>query len=492
MGSPFPLDSDWGFAMRRDYARSAMPAGSAWNILNLIPGELQAPLRKRGGWTYAGSAMGGATQMSTLCWAPFTAGAKLVGIDQAASMWDVLTPNSVGTVYAGVQNPFFYRNKVIFPNADGTTAIKYYDGTSIAALTGSFTGKYGGVFKDHAVLAASSAQPQRLAFSNAADPTTWDLTLQVWDASFPLKGLGFLRTGILLFEESGVEIIRGSIPPPGGDFAMTPLVQTGCLDSQSIVNWNDQVIWASAEGVFQTDGATVTDLTKVGGMSNYWRDTFLASYVSTWHIVSGIYRGHLIVTLLDNSNVVQDTLVCDLGRRCWWRFSNFPMRGSAQVHSAPEELYVSMGARVAKTSACWAPAAANKADADGTNVTWTLESALHRGFMRLHRRFIISQAIQNWRTLYPSYDMRDAASDAPTIRISVLDTPEATVYTDITAGVGMSPDLTPTTAAKRLRVLADHSANGLAYKMVQTGPSSDTRIYGMEAQYSGREGSSVR
>lgn len=490
MGQPFPLDTSWEYGMRRDFARDGMPAGSAWNIVNLIPNELQAPLRKRGGWTYVGGAMGGVTQMTTIVNAPFSAGTQLLGIDQGGVLWDIDAVTSPGTVYLGAQNPFFYRDKVIFPNSDGTTAIKYYDGSSVAALTGSFTGKYGGVFKDHAVLACSDTYPQRLAFSNAADPTTWDLTLQVWDASFPLKGLGFLRTGILLFEESGVEIIRGSVPPPGGDFSMSPLYQAGCLDAQSIVNWGDSVIWCSAEGVFQTDGATVADLTKIGGMSNYWRDTFLASYASTYHLVSGVYRNHLIISLLNASYVEQDTLVFDLVRRVWWRFSNFPMAGATQVHTAPEEMYISVGARVAKVSTCWAPAAANKNDGDGTAVTWTLESKMHRGFTRLHRRYIIAQAKQTWRSLYPIFDMRDAASDNPSIRISVIGTPEDTTYTDATGG-SLPPDLTETSEWTRVRRLINFPANGLAYKMVQSNASSDTRIYAVEAEYAGREGSRV-
>lgn len=492
MASPFPLDDSWALGMRRDYARDSMPPGSAWNLVDWIPNELQAPLRKRGGWTYVGGAMAGVTQMQTLCWAPFSAGSQLVGVSQDGNVWNVLAVTTPGAAYTGVQNPFFYRNKVIFPNSDGTTAIKYYDGTSVAALTGAFTGKYGGVFKDHAVLAGSSANPNRLAFSNPADPTTWDLTLQVWDASFPLKGLGFCRTGILCFEESQVEIINGSIPPPGGDLSMRPLVQTGCLDAQSIVNWNDKVIWAGAEGVFQTDGSATDDLTAIGGMSNYWRDTFLASYASTWHIVSGVYRNHLFVTLLDDSNVVQDTLVFDLVRHCWWRFSNFKMRGAAQVHTNPEELYISAGARVAKVSACWTPASSNKADADGTNVLPVLESSTHRGFMRFHRRWLTSQALQTWRSLYLDYDLRDAATDDPTLTVAVNDTPEASSYTTITGGAGQSPNFVETTAEKRMRILANHPSNGLAYKLTQNNPSSDTRLYAVEAEYAGREASTLK
>lgn len=482
--------------MRQDTARDALLNGAIWNMVDFIPNELQAPIAKRGGWTYYASAMGGVTQMTALCNAAFAANPKLLGIDSAGHLWDVGAFNDLGTLggtnYVSLQNPVFYRSKAIVPANDGTNVPKYWDNAVIASLTGAFTGKYAAVFKDHLVLGASSATPNRLAFSNAADPTTWDLTLQVWDTSFPLVGIGVIRAGILCFHSDSVEIIRGSIPPPGGDFSMTPLVTWGLLDARSIVNWNDQVIWASAEGVFQTDGASVLDLTDSGGMVKYWRDTFLANYTSSYTIVGGVYRNHLFLSLLDGSNVFQDCLVCDLRRRIWYRFSNFPMRGAVQVHSAPEELYVSMGARVAKVSACWNPTSTNKADANGTNVLPYYESGLHRGFMRLHRRWIQSEAIQNWKAMYATFDMRDAASDLPALRVSLANTPEASSYTQYTGGAGQQPDLPATTAWGRKRVFLGYSQNGISYKLQQVNPSASTKVYAVEAEYQGREGSTVR
>jgi hypothetical protein len=242
-----------------------------------------------------------------------------------------------------------------------------------------------------------------------------------------------------------------------------------------------------------TDGTTTKNLTLMGGVSNYWRDNFLATYATTFKIVSAIYRGHLIISLVNASNVYVDTLVCDLNRNVWWRNTNWPMRSAAQVHNVPEECYVGMGARVAQVSTCWSPTAANKNDADGTAVTWTIESAMHRGFMRLHRRWIVSQAIQTWRALYLDYDMRDAASDNPSIRVSVLnDSPESTTYTDATAGTAQPPDPLKTSAWSRIRMLINHPSNGLAYKLQSTNASADTRIYGVESEYAGREGSRTR
>jgi hypothetical protein len=495
MATPYPLDSNFSAGMRQDFSRDALPGGSVWNMVDFIPSELQAPIAKRGGWTYTGGAMAGVTQMNALCNAEFATNPKILGIDQAGNLWDVGAFNNLGatsSAYVPLQPPVFYRSKAIIPANDGTSVPKYYDNSSISSLTGAFPGKYAGVFKDHFVLGASASNPNRLAFSNAADPTTWDLTLQVFDTSFPLVGIGILRAGILCFHSDSVEIIKGSLPPPGGDFSMTPLVTWGCLDARSIVNWNDQVIWASAEGIFQTDGASVVDLTDQGNIVKYWRETFLANYTTSYKIVAGVYRNHLFVTLLDGSNAFVDCLVCNLRTRIFFRFSNFPMAGAVQVHSAPEELYVSMGARVAKVSSCWNPAAANKADANGTNVLPYYESGLHRGFLKLHRKWIMSEAIQNWKAGYVNFDMRDSGSDNPTLRFSLANTPEAGSYTQITGGAGQQPDLPATTAWGRKRVFLGYSQNGLSYKLEQVNPSASTKVYAVEAEYQGREGSTVR
>lgn len=482
--------------MRQDFPRDALPGGAVWNMVDFIPNELQAPIAKRGGWTYYASAMGGVTQMTALCNGQFATNPKILGVDSAGHLWDVGAFNDLGSLggtnYVPLQNPVFYRSKAIVPANDGTSVPKYYDNSAISSLASAFTGKYAAVFKDHLVLGASTANPNRLAFSNAADPTGWDLTLQIWDTSFPLVGIGVLRAGILCFHSDSTEIIKGSLPPPGGDFSMAPLVTWGCLDARSIVNWNDQVIWASAEGVFQTDGASVIDLTDQGGIVKYWRETFLANYTTSYKIVAGVYRNHLFLTLLDGSSNFVDCLVCNLRARIWFRFGNFPMAGAVQVHSAPEELYVSMGARVAKVSTCWNPASANKADANGTNVLPYYESGLHRGFLRLHRKWITSEAIQNWKAMYAAFDMRDAGVDNPAIRLSLANTPEAGSYTQLTGGVGQQPDLPATTAWGRKRVFLGYSQNGLSYKLEQVNPSSSTKIYAVEAEYQGREGSTIR
>lgn len=480
MATPFPLDTSWVGGMQRDYPRDSMPGEAAWNLVDWIPAELNAPLRKRGGFQYVGNTMSGVTSMTGIASAPFSAGTQVVGIDQAGKVWNILAATTPGTAVVPEQNPVFYRNKLIIPAANGTSAPQAYDGSTVAALgVTAPAGLYADVYKDHLMLGRNTANPTRLFFSNPADPTTWDTTLQVWDTSDTLTGIASVRNAILCFHGDTTERIRGSIPPPGGDFTMDTFLHVGCLDAQSIVKWNDQVIFAGSSGVYMTDGASNVDLTRSGGMVNYWHDNIMPSYATTWHLVAGLYRNHYCLAILDNSNVMQDFLICNLLTRNWYRFSNFAGTAMGWVTSPAEELYVGIGARVAKMSSCWSPAAANKLDANGTAVLPILETPIRRGFQRFHRRWVQSEGFQTWKAFYVNYDLRDAATDNPQLQFAYVTTPEATSYTT----VGTVPE---TTTQARVRLGFGGPYRGIGLKITQTQPSSETKLYMTEAEYAPR------
>jgi hypothetical protein len=190
MPHPFPFATSWAGGMRRDIDRAQMPPGTAWNILDWIPDDLGAPLTGRGGWAYAGAALSGATSLKSVTYAPFSAGGKVLAIDQAGTLWNGLTAASIGAAVVPGSNPAFHRGLAIIPNNDGSSNPKSYDGTTLQNLAGSPpTGMYAGVYKDHALLARSSAEPQRLWFSASGDPTSWDTTAGWWDATGKISGL---------------------------------------------------------------------------------------------------------------------------------------------------------------------------------------------------------------------------------------------------------------------------------------------------------------
>ncbi len=44
MPHPYPVDAAVTAGMKRDFNRAQMPGASAWNLIDLIPDELGAPL----------------------------------------------------------------------------------------------------------------------------------------------------------------------------------------------------------------------------------------------------------------------------------------------------------------------------------------------------------------------------------------------------------------------------------------------------------------
>ena len=59
MAQPITLHSSYA-GMAQDYSRDQLPPSTVWNMVDFFPNSLGAPLRKRGGWVYASSAISAA------------------------------------------------------------------------------------------------------------------------------------------------------------------------------------------------------------------------------------------------------------------------------------------------------------------------------------------------------------------------------------------------------------------------------------------------
>jgi hypothetical protein len=199
--------------------------------------------------------------------------------------------------------------------------------------------------------------------------------------SAPITGLKTLRSMVLIFHPSSIERLRGGpLWNTAGGKDGTGLVfdtlseHVGCKDARSIASWTDYVIFADEHGVHMTDGATIKNITEQGGISYYWRllyegassvcaTRFLDYYIVTLRhpplapvvpFVDTHTEGE--IDLLDTRPPVPDppppvprppvppippdlppvspplpvpapdtyatTLICDLNRKKWFRFSN--------------------------------------------------------------------------------------------------------------------------------------------------------------------------
>jgi hypothetical protein len=461
--------------MVRDVPRDDMPGDVAWNLQDLIP-DLGATLRKRGGYTYESpnitTIQASASYMTGGIYAEFAAGAKNLSLDEDGRLYNLISATSATDIGAAVtisQNPVFHRDKVIITHSGGTTAPKVYDGTTLGNLGGSPPAAvYSVVYKDRTVMGRSNANKNRTWFSVGGNPESWDTTASYIDTDSAITGLAKTRNALLVFHSGATEKLRGATPPstPGGagDFDREPLFELGCIDARSIAYWGDNIIFANTGGIYLTDGVVPFDVTNAGAMKTYWLDT-MSAWTSSYTVAGNVFRDYYFLTVMNGSTFV-DAFMIDLQKRDFLRLQNVDATSYWRSSGTSEQLYFGRrgAARVGSMSSIFSPTAARKNDADGGNVGFVLETPFYRG----------RWGHKTWKQVYVAYDLREDATDNPTISIDYVNSPESTIYTTLTDPLAKSTFAVR--AARDLRL----SEHGLAFRLRQVGPSSNTRIYELE------------
>lgn len=481
------LQQSWTRGYKRDGSRDDLPKGTSWNIVDFLP-DLQAKLRKRGGWTWGSDAFttvhAGSDECVALTYTDFLAGSKLcavsrdVGVDARLITVNPTTQALalIGTLNGvPAQNPVLHNNLLVIPQGAGTTAPQSYDGvTTLANLAGTPpTGMYGCVYKDRTILARTQAKPNWLYFSKAGDPLVWDTTNSWWAVTQPITGLAALPNSLLIFGNTITARLRGSTPPPGTDMILDdPIFAVGCTDARSIVVNGGYCAFANPTGVYLSNGTNLPeDLTQSCGIKRYWVELLQAYDSATWTLAGGTYNNQYVITIMNGGTFI-DCLMFDIDARNVVRLSNMKALCYAHAVTIGEELYFGLksAGRVGKFSSVWTPSAAVKTDADGTAVAPLVETVLYRD----------RPGKKTWRSLYVTYDMRDAANDNPILNVSYIRNPED-AYTQL-------PDpLTETTNYFRARRPLRFPADAIAVKIQQQNASAETRIYDLEADLHERE-----
>lgn len=489
MADPVTLQEDFSAGCKKDFPRNAMPKSSFYGGADLIP-NLIGRLRERGGWAHGSNditaAKATASYVGGGIYAPYTAGACQVVIDEDGEVYKVASETTVTDVAAGVtvvQNPVFHRDKVIVPASGGATSPKKVTNSAgtltVAALGGSPPqAQYAAVWGDYTLLGNTTAQPQRLYFSDPGDPETWDTTNSYWNVTQPINGLAAVRSFILIFHDGAMSRLRGTTPPTssdGGDlFADDPLFQVGCTDARSIAVDGDRVMFASAEGIFLTDGsAKPANITELCGMQTYWQETLAGYTKSGWTISGGFERGRYFVSVMNGSTFKLAAFI-DVNRLTWWPLTNLKATSMWAAAGATDELYFGRrdAARVGKLSTIFMPSSSVKNDADGTAVTAVFESPYYEGKFGKKRL----------KKLYVDHQLTDYASDNPTAALSYIVSPESTSYTALSTGLVESTSKTTTKAPVNI------GADGFAFKITRSG-AGDFLLYGLEAEVYAEEGS---
>lgn len=510
MADTVPASRNFDLGFVTDIPRDQLPRGASYRMRDYVP-QLGAPARKRGGTLHASAdlnALSPAIYLSGLSWAPFQRDPHLVALSEAGNLYQVKSFSSTSGSFVAAtglsaltHKPIYHRDRLIVLqalNAAAANPKKYYDSGgqvyAVADLGGSPPqARIGFSWGEYLVLGNGYVGgilfPKRLWFSGISNPEAWAPGSSFHDVNVEdeLVAAVPLRNIIVVWGYSDTWMITGDSPPTGGNLANRLLFQgNGCMDGRTVALYREYVIWANNEGVWKSDGATLTDLTDQGGISTYWRSLVSTFNFSTgWSAKGGVFAGNYIITVHNSIGVHLTTLVCDIDRQVWTEFRNIEASMFAERTSGPgtaaadghEELFFAHRGipRVQSMSSCWTPSSSNASDADGMAVLPEIETE----FFTLG-----TQGQKRIRRAYLTYDMRSAGA-SPRFDVSMVTSPLGEVY-----GSALTPTLPFTTKIDRKAVEVRRRALGVAIKIVQVGASADTSLYGIEYEGHPIEGSS--
>jgi hypothetical protein len=470
--------ADFSKGMVRDTTRVAIPAGGVYDSADYL---LDQPglARKRGGTAYYGPALTGASYLVALAQVPFAAGTQLLAVGDNGHLYNVNSGTDIGAFYtAGRREQLAVSPGGIYlisPYGSAGQALKY-DGTAISTLDGTPLADIHMTSYKARLVGSSSVQLNKIEFSTTPDVNaTWDTTNSWINTDNQVSGFAALNNALLIFSAGAMERIIGSTPPPNSDMDRAPVSNIGCTDVRSIVTESPYVYFANPQGVYMTNGSTPISLTLQGGIATYWRSLFLG-YVSaapipgasSWTIASGFWRGFLFVSVLDASRNSKACLMCDVATRAWWRLTNVRAAVWQTALDGNNLFYGDAGSnRVISMHDIFDPSAANTVDANGTAVAPTIE----------FRPVGQGSGTKAYAWGHLDFDMRDAATDNPTMGVTVkLGTEADTILTP-----PESP-LQETLTMLRPRFQINRNALACTVSLAQSGPSAKTELYALEVQ----------
>jgi hypothetical protein len=472
-----------------------MPPGYLWDVIDYVPTVIDANLTGRGGWTWFSAAMGGDAESGLL--APYLSGDRVLVQTTNGHLYDVnmstQAVTDVGAVPRATQNMIYFKDKSILFDSSQAVVPKLMSATSSAVTIGAMDAsapksKVGVVYKN---ILCSGNQPNEahvLRFGYPDDPThAYDVNSFV-PTSATVTGLAALRSAIIVFHPGSTERVRGSHPPvtgsPDGDLFLEPLFdRIGCTEPRTIAYWQDNVLWADEHGVHISDGATIRNVISQGGLLRFWR----VLYGLRLSLAAAVFLDYYIISVRTSSPMTLEgqafdedvepqaagysvTLICDLNKRQWFRWSNTPaldMFGSSGSQGMERCWAAISGSnRLASLGPCFFPNTQGSTvltDADGTVILPSFDTPWYR---------LSNEGRKRMKWGYLSYDARQSALPAQSsvLDLSYILNPQDTSYTSL----GSLPQ---TSRYTRYRLPMGQFPYGAAFRVRQTQGTSALRVY---------------
>lgn len=524
MSSPTPVADNFDQGFQTDRARDQLPRGAAYRMKDWIP-QNGSRLRKRGAFMTASRDLAqvqpaASVDVGLRCggWAPFRNDPHLVvgsgwGDAYRVAEFDGNDGNFVGSFSTTPSRPVYWGGAtplMIFPHSPGGSQVpdKYYPVSgegftdfAVAPLGGTagIYPKVAEAWGDFAVLARMSTNFRRVQWSLAGNPESWP-ALGVYDAPEEVHHIVCRGTTQFIFGPTGVHLLIGDTPPPGGNLTAKPFFfRQGTIDGRSVQTYGDVICWANQSGVFATDGTTMRNLTEETGISRYWQSfakMVVAPQNTGMSISAGVFRGNYVITLLTRDLVFPytnrfQTFVFDLDRIVAYEWKGLEAHSyvprvsglgsgfmGGDLESGEEELFLLSASRmtVDKLSSCWDMTSLTGIDPHGTNTPYpSIETGIYK---------LGSEAEKRFRRAFITSDVRPIAGSAPTLLVSTVTTPseDATYSTPKV--------LAATTKMIRRAVGIGRRGNGCAFKIEQGGDvAGDISLGGIEVDGHALEGS---
>jgi hypothetical protein len=323
-----------------------------------------------------------------------------------------------------------------------------------------------------------SPLPGDLPVSGYAD-LDWKVEDVYIDTTYSVTGLAAIQGILLIFSERNCERILNGVPPGTAnaenvDMILQPVGGVGCLDARSIVVTDNQVLFASEEGAFLTNGVGFDNLMEKSdktGILSYWRSKFISGQTRT--VVGGMIMRdyYLLSTRFPNeTDEAREDFICYLPTKTWWRttntYSNMMAIGATEAETIETYSALAHENLVARMTPILRPTWANRQDGNGVSVLPVLET----------RSFGSGPGLKAYGFGRVSYDLRTQSTAS--LKVEQSTGLRAENYQPVPE----SP-LPATTHEERARLSLFRDSQSMNLRFTQQGESSETELYLVEVEH---------
>ncbi len=257
-----------------DNNQSARPDASTLPLLNVHTNEVGEIVQRNGYTVYAGPLTTSTYITGMFQYRKFNGNEfEIVCADNGSTkhIWDISTPGSPSDIIGAstfTSDTLFsfavVADTLIMTTDNNDTPLSWSGTGNVASLGGSPpAGKFCSEFNNYAFLANTTANPERIYWSNLYSPTTWTGT-DFFRMNDAITGLGRSQDNLFIFTRKGAALSKytgDSLTPFTFDILDTNI---GTLSPHSIINAVNTIFWVGNDNhVYAMNGYIPERITEI-------------------------------------------------------------------------------------------------------------------------------------------------------------------------------------------------------------------------------------